>query len=427
MIRNRYVQTFLIRTVTASISVVTVIVTSRYLGAGGRGELALLGAATGIAAVLAGFVGGPAIVYLVPRFPLRAVLAPTYVWILLVSALAYGAVHIWNLVPAWLAIHVGLLAAVSSINAAHSNVLVGQQRVLHANRLAMAGAATGAITVLALFLVVGLREVWAAVIATYLAGLVTLLGGFASLRRSASDFDAIGRQQLWSNVRLSLVAQVGTLVQLLNYRLSFFVLEKTSGSASVGVYSIAAVVAESVWLLAGSIALVHYSETSNAQSLEDARRRTVRLARISLLGTLAIVGGMVAVPSAIFTAVLGKDFSQVSGVVALMSPGIVSFGFALLLSHYFAGVGRYAINTLAAAVGAIVTLSLIWLLVPLWQERGAAVVASLAYLSTTAVMIVAFLRESGFPARVLLPQRGDLRGVGHLVQLAWSDATLPRR
>jgi len=182
-----------------------------------------------------------------------------------------------------------------------------------------------------------------------------------------------------------------------------------------------------VWLLGGSIALVHYSETSNAKSLEDARGRTVRLARISLLGTLAIVGGMLAVPSGIFTAVLGKDFGQVRGVVALMSPGIVSFGFALLLSHYFAGIGRYAINTVAAAAGAVVTLSLIWLLVPLWRERGAAVVASLAYLSTTGVMIVAFLRESGLPARALLPQPGDLRAVGRLVHLAWSDATLPRR
>ena len=426
MIRNRYLQTFLIRTATALISVVTVIVTSRYLGAAGRGELALLGAATGIAVVLAGFVGGPAIVYLVPRFPLRAILAPTYGWIVLVSAFVYGGVRIWNLVPAWLAIHVGLLAAVSSINTAHNNVLVGQQRVLHANRLAMAGAASGAIAVLTLFLVVGLREVWAAVLATYLAGFVALLGGFASLRRSASDFDAIGGQQVWSNVRLSLVAQVGTLLQLLNYRLSFFVLEKNGGSASVGVYSIAAVVAESVWLLGGSIALVHYSETSNTKSLEDARRRTVRLARISLLGTLAIVGGVVAVPSAVFTAVLGKDFSQVRGVVALMSPGIVSFAFALLLCHYFAGIGRYAVNTVAAAVGATVTLSLIWLLVPLWQERGAAVVASLAYLSTTGVVIAAFLRESGLPARALLPERGDLRGVAHLIRLAWSDATLPR-
>jgi O-antigen/teichoic acid export membrane protein len=414
MSASRYAQTFFARTAVAVLAIVNVILTSRALGAAGRGEIALIGATVGIAGVLAGFVGGPTVVYLVPRQRLRAILVPTYIWLSLVAAGTVVASRWFGLVPAYLVIHAGLLALLSAANGVHAAIVVGQQSIARSNLISLAGAIVGVVTNVVTFIVLHRTTVLAALVANYVTVLVGVVGNVLVTKRSAAREPA-SWHQVAANVRLSIVAQVGTLAQFLNYRLSFYVLNVYAGTAEVGVYSIATVAAESIWLLASSISLVHYSDTANSPSREASIRRTIKLARMSALGTVVMVTAIILLPTELFGAVLGREFGRVRPVIALMGPGIVAFAYGMILSHFFSGTGKYVMNTIAAAAGLAMTALTAILLIPRWREAGAAVGASVTYLTIVVIQATIFARDTGVRAREMLPSIGDMKELLHVV------------
>lgn len=407
--QSRYTQTFAARVALVVLSMASVVLTARYLGASGRGELALLGATIGIVGLLAGFVGGGTLVFLVPRHSLLTLLLPSYAWILLVAGGTFVAIASLGLLPGWLVPYAAILGGLSAAAAVHNSVLTGQGKILEANRAALAGGASYVLSLMVLLALLSFRTVGAAVAATCVSVLATLLTAGAAIGWTSGPQDPLSLARVGSNIRLSFVAQLGSLAQFLTYRLAFFALQKQAGPAAVGVYSIGAAIAESVWVLGNSIALVHYSDTANSSSREASIRRTVRLARLSFLGTLAMTMAVAAVPGKLFGAVLGTEFEDAKLVVVLMAPGIVSVGFAVVLNYFFAGTGRYAINTLASAAGLCVTGVLMFVLVPRWHALGAAVSASLAYLTTTAILVFAFLRDTHVRLVDLAPTAEDVR------------------
>lgn len=59
--------TFTTRVFSLIISFATLILTTNYLGAEGRGYISLLTASAGLINLFSGFIGGAALVYLIPR------------------------------------------------------------------------------------------------------------------------------------------------------------------------------------------------------------------------------------------------------------------------------------------------------------------------------------------------------------------------
>ncbi len=190
------------------------------------------------------------------------------------------------------------------------------------------------------------------------------------------------------------VAQLGNVIQYLNYRLSYYILNYFLGASFVGIYSVGIALSEAVWLIGNSIAYVQYAKISNTKDLGYARDITVRLSKFSFIITFTCLIFLLLIPSILFTAIFGRDFGPVKEIMFYLSPGIASFGLTIIISHYFAGIGKYYENTIASLIGLIVTVAFSFLLIPKYGYIGASIAASLSYIATSIFLIFRFFKET---------------------------------
>ncbi len=100
------------------------------------------------------------------------------------------------------------------------------------------------------------------------------------------------------------------------------------------------------------------------------------------------------IPANLFGFIFGKDFSPVKNIMLTLSAGIASFGLTVIISSYFAGIGKYNINVVAALLGLISTIALNLLLIPKYGYIGAGLAASASYLTTSSFLLWIFLKET---------------------------------
>jgi O-antigen/teichoic acid export membrane protein len=98
----------------------------------------------------------------------------------------------------------------------------------------------------------------------------------------------------------------------------------------------------------------------------------------------------------------------VKQIVLLLIPGVFFYNFYLITGHYFSGKGKYHINTVASAIGLIVTLVLSLILIPKYDFYGAAMAGTASFIATSAYAFWVFRRISGFPLSEFFPGKGDI-------------------
>src|SRR5690606_37567585 len=144
------------RILVAVFSFLSLILNANFLGADGLGIIGLFVLAATIFALVNNFVGGAALVYLVPKYPLQKLLLPSYIWSAFTFVLFYVLTAFIDLVPENIRIHFLFIALIQSFTGIHINVLAGQQRFLPFNAINLIRS-TFAIAALAYFYFI-LRE-----------------------------------------------------------------------------------------------------------------------------------------------------------------------------------------------------------------------------------------------------------------------------
>ncbi len=411
------VQTFLFRLAAALLSFGLVMASTRYLGAEGRGVISLALTGIGIIGMLSGFMGGSSLVYLFSRSNdnghHRRVMWLSGAWAVLVSASGTAAMRLLGVIPQEVIWHVMGLGLMASILAILSYALLSAERIAHYNILAVLQVAVS----LAIFGTWPLTGRQASV-GIYLAALYIsyalclILASVLLLGAKKSVGDSGGTGRLWDTagyvLRYGLISQAGLVIQFLNYRLAYFFLDSYAGTAAVGIYSVAALLAESIWMFPGSIALVLYARISSRGDSQYAQETTITLAKLSQAATLVMLAVLLAIPSSLLAAIFGRDFSGVGRVILCLAPGILALSYSMIINHFLAGIGLFRINTLAAAIGLAVTITGNILLVPRLGLAGAALTSSAAYTAAAAYAVCFFLRHSGMRYYKLLPNASDL-------------------
>jgi len=422
---KKILNTLATKVISSLLSFFLLVLTTRYLGAYGRGIISLVIASIGILALFSGFVGGTSLVYLIPKNNNRVFLKQasflSYGWAFSVCLFGSLILVLSGSLPRHLFIHVLFLGILATTNSVNTTVLLSQEKISAYN-------ATGLIQIamnfslfallIALFKSVTVNSYWFSFYSSSFIGLVFAVFFLISIWKRAQSQDSSTNLKHTAGelTKFGFIAQLGNVIQYFNYRLSYFILNTYGGPADVGVYSVGVVLSEAVWLLSSSISLVLYSSVANKGENFYSKQLTVKLAKWSFLLTFLSVIILFSIPEKAFTFVFGKDFSHLKNVILTLGTGVVCFGFSGVLSHYFAGTGKYAINTAAASLGLIVTLVGNILLVPKLGYLGAGMTASLSYLVTAVFLIFAFLRVADVRLSLFKPNREDLRLVASLVK-----------
>lgn len=401
-----------------AMSLLVVMAAGHALGAAGLGTISLVVLGVTFILLLNNVVGGGALVYLAPRYPAGRLMVPGYAWAVLTALVAWMVLQWVPLVPEGLAVHVVGLAFLQSVNAIHLNLLLGRQRIaIHNTLLVLQAAIT--LVVFVVLLRTGTAEVMDYVIAAYAAHAATVVGSALALFAGNGAPHGASSGSVWPVLfRQGGLVQTANLMQLLNYRLTFYLLERWQGVSAVGLFSVAVQLAESAWLAPKSLGTVLYARVSNTTDVDRQRELTLTILKASLAFSVAVVLVLLVVPDAVMRWAFGEEVHGLTPIIAVMAPGLVAMSASQAFSHFFSGTGRNQHNVVGSALGLVFTVALGLVLIPAYGLLGAAFTATAAYLANGLYQATVFARITATRWAQWVPRRSDLDRLHRL----WREA-----
>jgi O-antigen/teichoic acid export membrane protein len=386
------------------------IITTQYLGADGRGLVSLIFSSVGIIGIFAGFVGGPAVIYLAAREKMQYLLLPIYSWIFFVALIGAALAWILQIVPLFFIPFIAVLAITSSIYVVNLYIIIGHQKVRANNLIYLLQWAINLATLVIFFSILNQANVEFAIIALLISNIFGLALTFREMREISGTvrFDWSEEVKvIKSLVSLSFFAQSAAVMYYLYNRLGIFLLNIFSTLFAVGIYSVGVNISDFILLASQSIALVEYSRISNTKDREYARNITIRLTKFGFLITLGVTLILVLLPDWVFTLVFGRDFGPVHGILLTMAPGIIVFGAGIIIFNYFAGTGKNQVNAIAAGIGLCINVIFSYVLIPVYGPSGAGIAASASFILMTIMLIWLFIKETNTRLEDFIIRKSD--------------------
>ena len=400
--------------------------TVHFLGNEGRGEIAIFTANLTLVILLNGFIGSSVIVYLTPRTNFYKLLIPAYVWAAFSSLLAplflqnffsfladYYHLDIKNLSLQNTAYYYLLVVCsfLGSMFEYNYMVLLGKQRIRTASYLNFLRNFVLLLLLIYFFYFSGfggdVYGFFLAMIITYFIG--TAYSFVFIAQQKDSIFDLGG---FWTSVReiikLGFVDQLSNVLQFLNKRIPMYALILLYGKGPTGVLSVAITLAESFLFLTQSISTVQYSEIANSTDHNFNTNITQKLFRLSLVALASAMLAITLVPEQFYIFMFKIQFAEVKELIGLLSVGIISFGTANILNHYFSGIGKFAENVYSNLLALTVTIFVgCYYLIPTYGMWGAAIVPSISNLVLVSYLMISFKIKTKSSFKAFLPKRAD--------------------
>ncbi len=400
------------RIIIALITCAIVVINARMLGKDGVGEIVLIVLGIAIILLMSNFGGGGALVYLIPRYDPFKLIVPSYAWAIVSSVVGAYLLSFFKLIPVEYTRHVLFLSLFQALGATNLNFLLGNEKIKQLNLISVMQFVVLISTLSWLLYVAGRVEVMSYVYAMYVAFILTLVVSFMAIRKfikvtNFNQFDKV----LIQVFKYGSYVQLANLLQLMNYRLGYYIIEKYLGKANLGVFDVGNKVSEGLWLIGKSVAMVQYSKISNNSDADYARDLTIRFLKFVFVITFLMLVILLLLPDSFFMFVFGKDFTGLNKVVQSLAVGILSMSVSMILSHFFSGTGRHYHNTISSVIGLVLTLIFGFTFIPNKGITGAGITASISYLFSAAYQLFIFIRITGTGFCKFLIRKEDIKFV----------------
>ena len=411
---KKILNTFGTKIVAAALNFLIAIIISQTLGDTGSGTQSLIVATIAFILIFSEIVCGASIIYLAPRHSFKKILVASVVWAALIAVvMGFGIRMFYPKLEPDLVVHVAILSFISSLSNINFRFLVGKEEIQKANYNTLLQPVLLTLT-LVLYHFILKREgiygyligLYAAYGGTFLLGIWMLRNEYANLRH---DKDKDYKPVLKDLFKYGFLNQTGHFVQFFNLRLSYYLLDSYIGRGQVGVFSRSVSLAESIWIISNSIALVQYARIANADDRHYSQKLTLDLGKICLLVSAIAVVVLCLLPPQFYVFVFGKDFGEMAHLIRILAPGILFYCIFLILGHYYSGTGRYQMNTFAALCGLVVTFVCGFTLIPRYDITGAAITSAAAYTVNAIFLFIFFVKESNFKGRDFLLKKSEIQ------------------
>jgi O-antigen/teichoic acid export membrane protein len=405
---NRILNTFGTRLATALINFGIAVVISQYLGAEGKGEQGILITSIALIIVFSSIAGGASTIYLAPRYNIKLLLLPSYLWSVFISALSCLIIWVFHLVQQdEYILHLGILSVLASYISVHTSLLIGKGKIILNNLVNLLQSFIIIVSLIFLFGVFGRTSIQTYIISLYISFIITLVVSFSFIfpyiKRSAKFRFREQAETLKIIFKYGAINQTALVFHLFSFRISYYILEAISGSKPLGIYSNAVSIIESVWLVSGSIAIILYSRISNTEDKKYAQVLTAGMAKVSIFAGFVLVLPLTLLPSELFSFMFGREFAGIHQLIIILAPGIIIYNYSVIIVNYFSGTGKFHINMISSAIGMLLTIILSLVLVPKFSSVGTAITASISYIAASVFLIYVFLKESHLRVIDIIP------------------------
>lgn len=385
-----------------------IVLAGHRLGLEGLGTIGLVILGIGLFAFVANLLGGAVNVYLVPRQPMAVLLRAGHGWAL-ASMLVAGLASPWIPgIPSGFGYHMAALACLQAMCAVHCGILIGRLRIDLVNRIQVLQGLVH-IGLFAWLLRAPDASPVAYVHAFYVSTLLGVILSAWALYRLPTLLIVAEQAALPLLFRQGLAIQGSNIVQLLNYRLLYWVIDAQLGRALLGLYTVGTQLAEAAWLAPKSLGSVLYGQMSNAATRIEQRWLTLLVLKTSIAAAAAVLLVMLCLPDSLFAWVFGPEVRGIRPLLLLLAPGILAVSASQALSHFFSGTGRNKHNLLAALIGLLCVAGVGYPAVAHGGLQGAALTTALGYLASLFYQLIVFRRTTASKWSDLLPAPSDLR------------------
>lgn len=405
--------------VLAVLALATGVLAARLLGPDGRGHLAAAQAVGTLLGTIGGLSLGEAIVFFVGRRsrPPRVILTTATLFGTASTVVVIGV--------AFFAIPLLLAGQPRAIDAARAYTFIGVPLVLLGfpitfmralqryglwNLLRLAGPLCWLVTLMA-FTLAGAKDVPLLIVAfiglqVLLSPLVWLLTGRSDRHKGKVDFALINPM-----LRYGTPLFLATLPQALNLRLDQLLIANIETADQLGLYAVSVSWAGLGLPLMAAIGAVLFPKLA-AMRPEDARTALSQSSRAGVAIALGI-GVVSAVSAPVMVPLLfGRSFSVPLTLPVVLAAATSLLGLNGIIEEGLRGLGNPRSVLLAESTGLVVTVVLLFLLVPKMGITGAALASLLAYTMVNVVLILTLRKRVGMGfSELLVPRSADIHGM----------------
>ena len=396
-VRGEAMRVLLARLANVGAGTVFVLLTARHLGPSGRGEITiaftLAWATTGVADLGTSTSGRISLLVPDSGVTARDVLSITVVLIPLQAVLAASVVALLSLTSLNLSRGFGMAVVALSVATMmfHSTVSLVYGLRRYGDVLAVEAAlAVFQIVVLAGLLWTDRLTTTSAVVGMTVGpvlGAVRLVQVSGAWRHSG----AVRETSPWRTLILDgLSPMAGSISLFLALRLDRIVLAVVAGTRSLGLFTVALAVPETLRVLPKAVGQVVADRgRSGIDSVATARRH----ARLFVAGHGVVLAGAAAVGWILLPVVFGEGFTDARDVLLVVTAAEAVLGVHLMHQALLVGFARPKGIGLPQVVGAVVMVVLVLVMIPAWGIQGAAWASLLGYTALAGTSTVWTNRE----------------------------------
>ena len=357
---RKILETIFSKGFTAVCNLLILLITAKYLGAYGRGEMAVIVLGITIVGIFQNIFSGAVLTYLVPRFQIVKLLATASLWNLLMAFVLPFILVYSGLFPEHYHFDLIVLSFILGSISLIQSSLLGLEEINRQNLIEITKSFSS-VTAMVFLIVLQEKHFTGAVIESfYWSYSVTLalavLFLFPRITRKKSTTESEHRSFLGAFFKIGFQMQLNNISQMINYRFCYYLIEKTLGLAALGIFSVATSLIEIIWIICKSISSIHYSKSVNLKSTEKRILLTQRLSKMSLILTVPSLLILLLLPNELFSWILGKSFGDFRPLFLSLAPGVLFLAVFTIFNHHFSGVEKNMINVKASLLGNIVTV-----------------------------------------------------------------------
>lgn len=386
----------LARLVNSFFALLIAIIISHNLGSDGRGEQSLIIATISIIIIITGIIGPSSITYLLPRKPFNELFIPSCLWIFLIAFISFVFLPIFRIINSEYIVEVCFLIILISFHNLLISIFTARQKISAINLIMITQVISSFIFLIFIFYALNkknLHSYFISLLSGYI--LADLLGIFKLKDEFDTNFKTIFNiETLKKQLVLGIYNQLSNLIQILNFRFSYFIVDKFCGTSTVGFLSNAVSVAESIWIISRSTAIVFHSKVVNTKNNFLILKLTRKILLTTFLILIFLNSFLIILPDKIYQFLFGNEFINLKNIVIQLIPGIIFFGTNMILIHLYSGIGKHYVNLISNLSGFIILVPILYILTPLYKISGAIISTNLCYFIVFLINYLMFLRLS---------------------------------
>ena len=340
-----------------------VIVLSRNLGAEGRGICAFYTVVIALALVINEMAAGSTVVFLQRNYSWRQMRQVAIGWSLLASTVVAFLFFAFGKFDETEAFYVWTACILNATVTIQYNILLGKQKYLVFNALTVTSPAI-CLALLVASALMGQNSPLRYLHIINLANLVNLVIGYLFLIKAYPEdkpFQKI-REVIRATFASGTINQLGHLAGLLNSRYIYLLFAATT----LGVFTNAQSIAESMLLIPGSLGQIYYAQNASKGDggRTGARKAFLYFMRINIGFMLLGILVLIVLPPELYQFIFGPTFFGVKQYLIITGLIAAVYSVFLLISYWQSAQGLFIKNLRALIAGSIVNgigILILWL------------------------------------------------------------------